>query len=325
MNEKIILLIIMAFFLISTVFAQQELPIGLQRLRDYQRQLAGSITLFIAFFAGLISFTSPCGIAFLPAFFSLAFKDRKKTMLMASAFAAGLIIAFAIFGLIAGLFGDFFNLYKLAFAVVSGWILVLFAIFLFFNVSFGILNFKIDYSNKNSLLSMMLLGFFFGVGFTPCAGPILLGILVLSANATTLLSGVLMLIFYGIGIATPLIILAYFSDRYDWANSKILRGKLIEFSLFGKKITTHSYNIIGSSLLMAIGILMIIYKGTFFFQTDLPRILPWTMSFWAQMNENAIESRFLTSFYGNILGLIVSVALALFLLFQFKKSGGGKK
>ena len=161
MNKKIILFIIMAFFLISIVFAQQELPIGIQRLRNYQLQLAGSITLFIAFFAGLISFTSPCGIAFLPAFFSLAFKDRKKTMQMASAFAAGLIIAFAIFGLIAGLLGDFFNVYKLAFAVVSGWILVLFAILLFFNISFGILNFKIDYSNKSSFLSMMLLGFFF--------------------------------------------------------------------------------------------------------------------------------------------------------------------
>ena len=315
----------MAFFLISIVFAQQELPIGIQRLKDYQLQLAGSITLFIAFFAGLISFTSPCGIAFLPAFFSLAFKDRKKTMQMASAFAAGLIIAFAIFGLIAGLLGDFFNVYKLAFAVVSGWILVLFASLLFFNISFGILNFKIDYSNKSSFLSMMLLGFFFGVGFTPCAGPILLGILVLSANAATLLNGVLMLVFYAIGIATPLILLAYFSDRHDWANSKILRGKLIEFNIFGKKITTHSYNIIGSLLLMAIGILMIIYQGTFFFQTDLPRILPWTMSFWAQMNERAVESKFLTSFYGNILGIIILAALALFLFFQLNKNNGDKK
>ena len=77
---------------------------------------------------------------------------------------------------------------------------------------------------------------------------------------------------------------------------------------------------------MAIGILMIIYKGTFFFQTDLPRILPWTMSFWAQMNEKAIESKFLTSFYGNILGIIVLAALALFLVFKInKKSNGDKK
>lgn len=314
----------MILLLASIVFAQ-ELPIGLQRLKQYEQQLASSVTFFLAFFAGLISFTSPCGIAFLPAFFSLAFKDRRKTMHMASAFAAGLIIAFALFGLIAGLLGDFFNVYKLTFAVVSGWILVLFAVLLFFNVSFGILNFKIDYSNKNSFLSMMFLGFFFGVGFTPCAGPILVGILVLSANATTLLNGVLMLVFYGLGIATPLIILAYFSDRYDWANSKILRGKIIEFNFLGKKITTHSYNIIGSLLLMAIGILMIIYQGTFFFQTDLPKILPWTMSFWAQMNENVVESKFLTSFYGNILGIIILAALALFLFIQLNKNNAVKK
>src|SRR3989338_9122350 len=114
----------------SIVFAQTELPIGLQRLKEHQLQLASSITFLLAFFAGLISMTSPCGIALLPTFFSVAFKDRKKAMLMTIAFSIGLLIAFTVFGLIAGFLGNFFNAYKLTFAVVSGFVLIFFAILL---------------------------------------------------------------------------------------------------------------------------------------------------------------------------------------------------
>ena len=108
-SKNIFLILIVVFLLVNTVYAQQELPIGLQRLKEHQQQLASSITFLLAFFAGLISMTSPCGIALLPAFFSVAFKNRKKSMLMAIAFSIGLLAAFTIFGLIAGFLWHFFN------------------------------------------------------------------------------------------------------------------------------------------------------------------------------------------------------------------------
>src|SRR3989338_8794767 len=164
MNKKILFIIIMAFLLSSIAFAQQELPIGLQRLKQYEQQLAASITFLLAFFAGLISMTSPCGIALLPTFFSVAFKDRKKTMLMSIAFSIGLLIAFTIFGLIAGFLGNFFNAYKLAFATASGFVLIFFGILLFFNIGFSFFSFKLDYGTEKSFFSVATLGFFFGVG-----------------------------------------------------------------------------------------------------------------------------------------------------------------
>ncbi len=310
----------MVILLSTLVFAQQELPIGLQRLKQYEQQLASSITFLLAFFAGLISMTSPCGIALLPTFFSVAFKDRKKAVLMTSAFSLGLLIAFTIFGLIAGFLGNFFNTYKLTFAVVSGFILIFFGILLLFNIGFSIFNFKLDYSKEKSFFSIAMLGFFFGVGWTPCVGPILVGILVLAANAATVLNGTLMLIFYGIGIVAPLIILAYFSDRYDWANSKFLRGKEITFNLFNKKIITHTYNIIGGILLLIIGLLMIIFKGTFFFQTELPKYVPWSMSFWGYLNERALESKIFISTTGNILGIALALLVVIFVVWYLNKS-----
>lgn len=320
MTKKYFLILIMVILLSTLVFAQQELPIGLQRLKQYEQQLASSITFLLAFFAGLISMTSPCGIALLPTFFSVAFKDRKKAVLMTSAFSLGLLIAFTIFGLIAGFLGNFFNTYKLTFAVVSGFILIFFGILLLFNIGFSIFNFKLDYSKEKSFFSIAMLGFFFGVGWTPCVGPILVGILVLAANAATVLNGTLMLIFYGIGIVAPLIILAYFSDRYDWANSKFLRGKEITFNLFNKKIITHTYNIIGGILLLIIGLLMIIFKGTFFFQTELPKYVPWSMSFWGYLNERALESKIFISTTGNILGIALALLVVIFVVWYLNKS-----
>ena len=310
--------------LASLVFAQQELPIGLQRLKQYEQQLASSITFLLAFFAGLISMTSPCGIALLPTFFSVAFKDRKKAVLMTSAFSLGLLMAFTIFGLIAGFLGNFFNTYKLTFAVISGFILIFFGILLFFNIGFSIFNFRLDYGKKGSFFSVAMLGFFFGVGWTPCVGPILVGILVLAANAATVLNGTLMLILYGIGIVVPLVILAYFSDKFDWVNSKWLRGKIIEFNLFDKKIITHTYNLIGGFLLIIIGILMVIFQGTFFFQAELPKYVPWSMSFWGYLNERALDSKIFTSAIGNILGIILALLVIFFVVSHLKKTENGE-
>ncbi|MBI2558529.1 cytochrome c biogenesis protein CcdA [Candidatus Woesearchaeota archaeon] len=321
MTKKLLIVLIFVVLFASIAFAQ-ELPIGLQKLKQQEQQLASSITFLLAFFAGLISMTSPCGIALLPTFFSFAFKDRKKAVLMTSAFSIGLLIAFTFFGLIAGFLGNFFNSYKLAFAVISGYMLIFFGILMFFNIGFTIFNFKLDYRKGQSFFSVASLGFFFGIGWTPCVGPILTGILLLAANSATVLNGTLMLVFYGIGIASPLILLAFFSDKYDWANSKLLRGKSIEFKLFNKKIITHTYNIIGGILLLAIGILMVIFKGTFFFQSELPKYIPWSMSFWSYLNEASLGTRIFTSVSGNILGIIS--ALSIFLLVIWHLHGAEK-
>ena len=323
MNKKSFLMIVLAVLLVSAVFAQQ-LPIGIQRLKQQQEQLALSITFLLAFFAGLISMTSPCGFALLPTFFSVALQTHRQARLMASAFSLGLLAAFTMLGLIAGYIGDFFNSYKLTFAVVSGYILIFFGILLFFNLGFSIFNFKLDYRGKGSFFSVAMLGFFFGAGWTPCVGPILLGILILAANASTALNGTLMLVFYSIGVIVPLLILAYFSDKYALPEKKFFRGKTFSFNLFNKRVITHTYNLIGGVLLAVIGILMVIYQGTFFFQTELPKFIPWSMSFWGYLNEMALDSKIFASALGNLLGIFIVLLLIFFVARHLKAQGDDK-
>src|SRR3990167_8400531 len=99
-NKFAILIIAALIFSMGIANAQLELPPGLQKLKQYEQELASSITFLLAFFAGIITMTSPCGIALLPTYFSFAFKDRKKSVLMTAAFSTGLLAAFVLFGII---------------------------------------------------------------------------------------------------------------------------------------------------------------------------------------------------------------------------------
>ncbi len=295
-------------------------PPGVIKLLQYQNQLALSINFLIAFIAGLISITSPCGFAILPTYFAVAFKDRKKAMVMAAAFSVGMLAAFAIFGVVAGFVGDFLNEYKIEFATISGYLLVLFGIMVLLNSGFSIFNFKMDNSSRKGFFGIAILGFLFGTAWTPCVGPILIGILVLAANTQSVLMGTLSLIFYGLGVVVPLLLLAYFSDKHDWAGKKFFRGKIFAFDFFGKRIEIHSYNLIGGVLLITLGILVVLYKGTFFFQTTMVEYIPWTMNFWGYVNERMLESRLLTSGIGNIFGLVIGVLLIFFVVRFIKRN-----
>lgn len=312
------LYVLMMLALVGVVLADHPLPIGVQKVIEHQQQLALSITFLVAFLAGVLTFTSPCGFVLLPTFFAFWFKERKRAVLMTLAFAIGLIVAFALFGLIAGLVGDFFNQYRRFFAVISGVALVFFGMLLFANKGFSFFNFKVDHVQKKSFFSIMSLGFFFAIGWSPCVGPVLGGVLFLAASLGTVINGILMLVFYGLGVVTPLLILSYFSDKLDWAGAKWLRGRHFVIKIGKSKIHTHTYNVIAGLLLFAVGLVMIFNKGTTIFMAKIPEFLPWTMESFVRMNDAILASDFMTSGWGNVLGLVL-VALILFWVYKHTK------
>ena len=307
MEKKIIILLVAILILLPLyTYAEFSLPPGMIKMIEYQNQLSHSITFLIAFLAGIISFTSPCGFALFPTYFAIAFKDKKKSMLMAVAFSLGMLVAFTIFGILAGILGNFLNQYKLLFATLSGYLLVLFGIMLLFNIGFSIFNFRLDNYSKKGIFGIALVGFLFGTAWTPCVGPILVGILVLAANSSSIFMGTLSMIFYGLGVIVPLLIISYLADKYNFSGKNFFFRKFFSFKVFNKHFEIHSYNMAGGLLLIFMGILIILYKGTFFFQTTMTEYLPWSMYAWGYMNEILLGSKFLTSPLGNLLGIVIA-------------------
>ena len=84
----------------------------------------------------------------------------------------------------------------------------------------------------------------FGFGWTPCIGPILGSILALASTEQSLNRGILLLVFYSLGLAIPFILSGYLIQK---------------FLVFSKNIKS-KMNIIlksGGTLLLITGILMI--------------------------------------------------------------------
>lgn len=302
---KKILLLLIALTLISTV-AALEFPPGAQKVLEYEKQIGLAVTFLIAFIGGILTFTSPCGFVVLPTFFAYLFKERKRALFMTATFSLGMTVAFIIFGIIAGLVGNFFNLYKEFFSMISGILLIVFGGMLILNLGFSLFDFKIKHM-PNHGWGVFFLGFFFAIGWTPCVGPILAGIVVLSTISGSLLKSTLLFASYSLGVALPLMLVSWLSDRYDV--SKWFTSRHVEFNLFGKKIYTHLYGIIGGILLIVVGIIMLAFKGTRVFMTEIPKYVPWSMTMFTNVNEYLVQSKFFTSTTANVIGVLIGLVL----------------
>jgi cytochrome c-type biogenesis protein len=91
------------------------------------------------------------------------------------------------------------------------------------------------------MLGAFALGAAFGVGWTPCVGPILAGILLLAGVSGSAGSGALLLGAYAAGLAIPFLALGLFADR----GAAFLRR-------FGG--ASRSVEVVGGVLLIALGI-----------------------------------------------------------------------
>ena len=212
------------------------------------------LELFIAFGAGLISFLSPCVLPLIPGYISYISGSslnelmEKKTVNVFPIilFAIGFSIVFISFGATASFLGSIIleNSYELR--IASGIIIIIFSLHILGIINLNFLNYekRIYTEKKSGIFSSLLVGMAFGFGWTPCIGPILGSILALASTEQSLNRGILLLVFYSLGLAIPFILSGYLIQK---------------FLVFSKNIKS-KMNIImktGGALLLMTGILII--------------------------------------------------------------------
>ena len=210
--------------------------------------------LFIAFGAGLLSFLSPCVLPLIPGYISYISGSslneliEKKTVNIFPIilFAIGFSIVFISFGATASFLGSLIlnNSYHLR--IASGIIIIVFSLHILGIINLNFLNYekRIYTEKKSGIFSSLLVGMAFGFGWTPCIGPILGSILALASTEQSLNRGILLLVFYSLGLAIPFILSGYLIQK---------------FLVFSKNIKS-KMNIIlksGGALLLITGILII--------------------------------------------------------------------
>ena len=210
--------------------------------------------LFVAFGAGLISFLSPCVLPLIPGYISYisgsSFNElvEKKNINLVPIFlfTVGFSLVFIIFGAASTYLGQILlqNSYELR--VAAGLVIILFSLHIIGIVNFKFLNYekRIETKTNNNFYSPILIGMAFAFGWTPCIGPILGSILVLAATEESLNRGILLLIFYSLGLALPFILSGYLIQKF-----------LIFSKNFKKNINLVSK--IGGIILLITGILIL--------------------------------------------------------------------
>ena len=210
----------------------------------------------LCFFAGLLSFLSPCVLPILPPYLAYMagttvseIKNNSETikrgiLLSAISFSLGLSVVFIIVGLTANSMASIFILYQNELRIVSGLLIIIFGLHFIglLRITFLQKDFRLDLNIKErgNFLPPFLLGLTFAFGWTPCIGPILGSILAIIAQDVSVLRGILLMMFYSLGLSLPFIGMAYLLIR------GVFITKLIStYSLYIERFTGGFLIIIG--------------------------------------------------------------------------------
>jgi cytochrome c-type biogenesis protein len=221
-------------------------------------EIAG-VGILWAFLAGIVSFLSPCVLPLVPGYVSYiagrsageaagpgVSSARLATLIPSLGFVLGFSLVFVALGASATALGQLFRSYRGEADLIAGSIIALFGLHLT-----GVLRlplFNRDFRFTGVRLPMdgfgpVVLGAAFAFGWTPCIGPILGGILMLSAATATVSDGILLLSVYSLGLAIPFLTVATFTD--------VLMRRLRNLRRAG-----HYLQIISGAVLVAVGLAM---------------------------------------------------------------------
>lgn len=195
-----------------------------------------NVSSILAFSAGLLSFLSPCVLPIIPGYVSFitgstiselnSSKAKLSLLYKSFGFVLGFSIIFIIMGLSISSIGILFQENQNLFRQVGGSIVILLGLH-----TAGILKILPLYREKRLLslhtpkksFSSIFIGMAFATGWTPCVGPILSSILVYAGSMGTIEKGVLLLIFYSLGLAIPFILTAMLISNFSDYFKKISR------------------------------------------------------------------------------------------------------
>ena len=185
---------------------------------------ATSISLPFAFFAGLVSFLSPCVLPVVPAYLTFvsgltmdelsdgsAAAARRTAVLHAALFILGFLLVFMTLGASATAAGRAFNRLLPTISRMGGVVVILLGILLLDWVRLPPLarDLRVHLRTKPSgAAGSVVVGIVFGAGWTPCIGPILATILLYASIETTVTRGTLLLAMYGLGLGVPFLVAA---------------------------------------------------------------------------------------------------------------------
>lgn len=192
------------------------------------RKLA-DVNVFIAIFAGFLSFISPCCLPLYPAFLSyitgMSLGDMKEEKVLLQRrsffhtifFLVGFSIIFLAIGYGTTFVGQFFIQYQEFIRQIGAIFLIALGLVIvgILQPTFLMGEYKYTFKSRPSgYVGSMFIGVAFAAGWTPCTGPILVSVIALAATNPS--SSLIYMIAYIIGFSIPFLMLSFFIGKLTW-------------------------------------------------------------------------------------------------------------
>ena len=189
------------------------------------------ISVGAAFFAGLLSFLSPCVLPIVPPYLAwlagLSFaevndddiepKAQRRIFLSALFFVLGFATVFIMLGATASVVGKTLAQYFDILAIIAGALILIMGLHFLgvFRIALLYREARVNVDKKPAgAVGAYLMGLAFAFGWTPCVGPILAAILFVAAGRESAGEGALLLAVYAAGIGIPFLLAGLFASRF---------------------------------------------------------------------------------------------------------------
>lgn len=198
-------------------------------------------TILMAIGAGLASVLSPCILPVIPIVVAGADrKDRLRPLVLVS----GLAISFMTMGAVSSLFGAMLVGRTRYIELAGAIIITLLGVMVICNASIfkkmhRLANIQVGGAGR---FGALVLGMSLGLVWVPCIGPFLSSILTMVGTSGQLATGIILLGFYSLGLAIPMLIIAYSSHlmqsriralaMHEGAVRYVSGGVLVAFGLY---------------------------------------------------------------------------------------------
>lgn len=206
----------------------------------------------IALLAGMVAFASPCVLPLVPGYLAYVGgfagspekRDRRRLLVGVALFVLGFSVVFVGLNLIFATAGLLLIPWIDLITRIAGAVMILMGFVFIGQFGFMQRTMKPEWRIATGLGGAPLLGIVFGLGWTPCISPTLVAVLSLSAGSGSAWRGVLLGVVYCLGLGIPFLLVAL---GLSWVTG----------SIRWLKRHIRLINVLGGSLLILIGVLMV--------------------------------------------------------------------
>ena len=197
------------------------------------------VSILAALFAGAASFLSPCVLPLLPGYISLMSGydmnelaegniSMRRVTGRTGLFVLGFTVVFVALGATATSISGFLS--QAIFTTIAGWMIIVMGLFIAVSAVWSprwmmpmMKERRFESSGAQKRLGtfgLPVMGAAFAFGWTPCIGPFLAAALLLGANTDTVGQGMIVLLFYSIGLGVPFLLTSLLLTKafsaFDW-------------------------------------------------------------------------------------------------------------